>query len=246
MVGGLADRRRGRRVSGLVPPGAPGSSPVGAHSTGGPSARLVPRLAPVRVQLAVSFLLLAVVVVGGLYVSLGPSDDVVDRLGYAAVPDQWAQPFWHHVTSVGEPPGAVIGVLLAAAWAFGRNRRRAVTCVVAPLLAVFLCEVVIKPLVGRRLGGTYDYPSGHVTTATAMLASLVLATPRRWRWLTGCVAGGVAALVALAVVASRQHYPSDAVAGLFLAPAVVLLVDGVNRPWITPQRSAGSGPSTTS
>jgi membrane-associated phospholipid phosphatase len=174
--------------------------------------------------------LFAVVLLGGAYVHFEPNHNIVDRLGFAVIPDQWSQPFWQHVDNLGTPLAAAVGALVSAAWVFGRDRRRAVTCLVTPLAAVILCENVIKPLAGRQLSGNYDYPSGHVTAASAMLAVLVLATPGRWRWVTGCLSAGLAALVAVAVVASRVHYPSDAVAGLLLTPAVLLLVDGVNRP----------------
>jgi len=154
----------------------------------------------------------------------------IDRLGFDAIPDQWSQPFWQHVSHIGSPLAVTVGTLVSAVWAFGRDRHRAVTCVLAPLVAIVSCETVIKPLVGRQLGGSYDYPSGHVTAASAMLAVLVLATPGRWRWVTGCLSAIAAVLVAIAVVASRQHYPSDALAALLFTPAVLLLIDGVNRP----------------
>jgi len=128
------------------------------------------------------------------------------------------------------PIVAVVGALVAVVWVWRRDRHQAVTCVIVPLLSVALCELVIKPLVGRQLGGIYSYPSGHVTTAAATLADLVLVTPRKWRWLTGTVAACGAGLIVLAVIASRQHYPSDAVAALLLVPAVMIAVDSLNRP----------------
>ena len=187
-------------------------------------------LRPVRRQLQVAGALFAVVALGGVYVALGPTRTIVDRAVYSVIPDQWNQPFWHHVTNLGEPVTGAIGTVVAAAWVLRRDRRRAVTCIVAPILAVVLCEVVIKPLVGRKLGGTYCYPSGHVTTAAAMVGAFVYAAPRRWRALTGCVAALVAGLVAVAVIADRQHYPSDALASLLLVPAVMITVAGLNRP----------------
>jgi len=185
---------------------------------------------PVRGRLALAIALLGLVLVGAAVAALQPAGGALDRLGYDLLPDQWSQPFWHHVSSLGDPLAVVLGALVSATWLLGRDRRRAATCVVAPLASMLLCEVVIKPLVGRRLGGVYSYPSGHVTAAAALLADLVLAAPRRWRWVAAPVAVGASALVAVAVVADRQHYLSDAVAGLLLAPAVLLLVDSVNRP----------------
>jgi membrane-associated phospholipid phosphatase len=199
-------------------------------ATRGPSSSVTTFLEPVRRRLEVAGALLGVVIVGGVYIAFGPSQNVLDRLGYAVIPNQWDQPFWQHVTVLGDPVVAVVGTLLAVVWVWGRDRRRAATCVVVPLVAIMLCELVLKPLVGRQLGGIYSYPSGHVTTAAAMLADLVLVTPGWWRWLTGFVATAGAGLVAVAVIASRQHYPSDAVAALLLVPAVTIVVDSLNRP----------------
>lgn len=195
-----------------------------------------PRPRTIRGRLVLSGALLTAVVLGGVYVALGPTVTVVDRLGYEVIPDQWSQPFWGHVMLLGSLPVAAAGAVAAAGWTWRRDRRRAVTCVVAPLAAVVLCEAVLKPLVGRRLGGSYSYPSGHVTAASAMLAALALAAPRRWRWVAVVLAAGGAALVSVAVVASRAHYPSDALAALLLVAGVTILVDTVIRPGLPPLR----------
>jgi len=187
-------------------------------------------LRPVRRRLLVAAALLGTVILGGIYIAFGPTENMLDRFGYAVIPDQWDQPFWQHASVLGDPIVAVVGALVAVVWVWRRDRSKAVTCVIVPLLSVALCELVIKPLVGRQLGGIYTYPSGHVTTAAAMLADLVLVTPRQWRWLTGLAAVCGAGLVTVAVIASRQHYPSDAVAALLLVPAVMIAVDSLNRP----------------
>jgi len=194
---------------------------------------IVSFLRPVRGRLVLAFALLVVVLIGAAEAALHPTGNALDRMGYDVVPDQWAQPFWHHVTDLGDPLAVAAGVLLAVVWVIRSDRRRAVTCLVAPLMAILLCEIVIKPMVGRRLGGLYSYPSGHVTAAAAMLGDLVFATPNRWRWVTGFVAAGGTGLVALAVIADRQHYPTDAIAALLLVPAVLILVDSVNRPGLS-------------
>ncbi len=198
--------------------------------TAGHSSSVAGFLRPVRRRLAVAGVLLGIVILGGIYIAFRPTENIFDRFGYAVIPDQWDQPFWQHASMLGDPIVAVVGTLVAVVWVWRRDRHRAVTCVIVPLLSVALCELVLKPLVGRQLGGIYSYPSGHVTTAAAMLADLVLVTPTKWRWLTGAVAVGGAGLVALAVIASRQHYPSDAVAALLLVPAVMIAVDSLNRP----------------
>ncbi len=198
--------------------------------TRGSSSSVAGFLRPVRRRLVVAGALLGVVILGGISIAFGPTENILDRFGYAVIPDQWDQPFWQHASVLGDPIVAVVGALVAVVWVWRRDRHQAVTCVIVPLLSVALCELVIKPLVGRQLGGIYSYPSGHVTTAAATLADLVLVTPRKWRWLTGTVAACGAGLIVLAVIASRQHYPSDAVAALLLVPAVMIAVDSLNRP----------------
>ena len=115
---------------------------------------------------------------------------------------------------------------LAAAVCYRRDPPRAWACLIGPILALATCELVIKPLVGRTLGGVFSYPSGSTTGAAALAAAAVLAAPARWRVVTAVAASIYALWMALAVVALQWHLPTDAASGLAYGVGVVLVVDG--------------------
>ena len=56
---------------------------------------------------------------------------------------------------------------------------------------------------------------------------MVLATPGRWRVPVAVVASVYAVWMAVAVVALRWHFPTDAVAGVAYGIGLVVLVDGL-------------------
>jgi undecaprenyl-diphosphatase len=85
---------------------------------------------------------------------------------------------------------------------------------------------VVKPLVGRSIGGVLSYPSGSTVGAAALATAAVLAVPTRWRVATAVVVTVYALWMALAVVALQWHYPTDSLAGLAYGAGVVLMVDG--------------------
>jgi len=91
--------------------------------------------------------------------------------------------------------------------------------------AVVIAEVVLKPLVGRLRDGHLAFPSGH-TTAVAALA--IVLTGARWprsvalRLLASLAVVGVAAGVAVALIAQRIHYATDTLAGCCVAISTVL------------------------
>lgn len=65
---------------------------------------------------------------------------------------------------------------------------------------------------------SFSFPSGDVTLAVAMSASLTMVLPRFWPlWWT------LAVLVALERIAENAHYPSDTVAGAALGITVAML-----------------------
>lgn len=114
-------------------------------------------------------------------------------------------------------------------WAAPAARRRwwlwAGVLLVAPVL-----EDLTKPLVGRfRPEGTaFGFPSGHVTAAAAfflLVAYLGGKTAHRpaVRVLLWSAAGSVIALVGLARVVLRAHWPTDALGGAALGLACVSL-----------------------
>jgi len=140
-------------------------------------------------------------------------------------------------------PQLEIGVLatLAVGSALRREWRVAVLAVFGPGAALFLSEIVFKPLVHRQTGGaSYPvgdaFPSGHETGLVGLLAVLaVLLLRTSWR-----PAMKAAVLLVLAVwavfgaiglVRIFAHYASDTVGGMCVAVATVfglaLAVDAV-------------------
>ncbi len=130
------------------------------------------------------------------------------------------------VTGLRYPQVIVVGSVIAAVVAFPTDRLRSLACLVGPPLALVTCELVVKPLVGRHLGGGLSYPSGSTVGAAALATAAALAVPARWRPVT--IVAGVAYTLwmGVAVVALQWHFPTDAVAGMAYGAGVVLVVDG--------------------
>ncbi len=137
--------------------------------------------------------------------------------------------FYVAITWFRYPWVVVAGAVVIAAVTVTHDRFRALAYLVGPPLAVLIAEELVKPLVGRTLGGALTYPSGSTTGATALATAAILATPGRWRWCTAVLAGAYALWMTVAVVALRWHFPTDALAGALLGAGVVLICDGVAR-----------------
>ncbi len=106
-----------------------------------------------------------------------------------------------------------------------RDRISALVAVAACPLAMLLTEIIGKPLVGRREGDSYGFPSGHSTAIAAVVAVAVLLAYRRGRrW--GLVAVAPAAVVVpamgLALVRVHLHMFSDTVGGALVGGGTVL------------------------
>jgi membrane-associated phospholipid phosphatase len=184
-----------------------------------------PRDRSATTEMMVGGSLVALVALGGLYFAFRPSPVVMDGWFSFLVSD--AKGTWFtDVTVLRYPMVIVVGAIIAAAVTYRRDPPRAWACLIGPILALATCELVLKPLVGRTLGGVFSYPSGSTTGAAGLAAAAVLATPARWRVVTTVVASIYALWVALAVVALQWHLPTDAAAGLAYGVGVVLVVDG--------------------
>lgn len=177
-----------------------------------------------RRELLVGVLLLAAVVVGGVYVAVRPAPGAVDVWLQQVIPGSTSRAVTA-VTALRYPWCIVIGSIVASAVTVRRDRPRAVACLVGPPLALVLCELVVKPAVGRTLGGSLTYPSGSTVGAAALAVAVVLATPERLRAIAVPVVGLYALGMAVAVVALRWHFPTDAAAGLAWGVGVVLVAD---------------------
>jgi membrane-associated phospholipid phosphatase len=211
-------------VADAVGPRPVTEAPPGADER--PTARWITRRGrEAHRELVVGGVLLALVAVGGLFLSFRPAHTVLDGwiLGLVG-PDRSAG--LTRVTALRFPQVIVAGSVVAAVVAYPADRLRALACLVAPPLALATCELVVKPLVGRHLGAGLSYPSGSTVGAAALAAAVVLAVPTRWRTLA-LVAGAAYTLwMSVAVIALQWHLPTDALAGAAYGAGVVLVVDG--------------------
>jgi membrane-associated phospholipid phosphatase len=169
--------------------------------------------------------LLAATAVGGVCVAHGTDPSWLDTW-FPSFIGSGHRSLLTDVTSLRYPVVIVIGAVVIAAVAFPRDRIRALACLLAPPLALVTSELVVKPWVGRMLGGGLSYPSGSTVGASALGMALVLAVPARRRTVAIVVATAYALWMAIAVVSLQWHYPTDAAAGLAYGTGVVLLLDG--------------------
>ena len=135
---------------------------------------------------------------------------------------------------LGNPYSVVATALvLANMLALLRPGRAVLLALVGPALGGILTELVLKPLVGRTIGGGLAFPSGHTTGAfsLALVAGLVLlpsgahglpGLPLMVR--VGLAVGGLALAggTATAMVALRAHYATDTLGGVGVAVVAVL------------------------
>jgi undecaprenyl-diphosphatase len=150
----------------------------------------------------------------------------------------------HHLlrdlVALGDPGTiAVLCLGIAAICIAQRRWRAAVLALIAPPIAGGLTEIVLKPLIGRHIGHSFSFPSGHSTGAFAVAATaaLVLLQHGSKRMhlsvrvalaaVSLLLAGGVAA----ALVGLGVHYTTDTIGGFCVALGVViglaLLIDAV-------------------
>jgi len=138
---------------------------------------------------------------------------------------------WRAVVSLASPAVGVVAALALASVAWARRDRLGAVLCLAPVLAVVITELVAKPLVDRRLGPGLAFPSGHATTAAAVVALVVLLAHRHRGWMGVARVAGPAvaflAVVAAALVRLGYHYPTDVVGGIAVGIATVLAVNAL-------------------
>lgn len=131
----------------------------------------------------------------------------------------------HVVTLGGSTVFAVAVLSLVGVALLLRDRLSAVVAVVACPLALLATEVIGKPLVGRREGGTYGFPSGHTTVVATVITLVALVAYRRWQGRGLLVVAPVAILIPVmgfALVRINWHLFSDTVAGALVGCGTVL------------------------
>ena len=217
------------RVTPVTHAGSVPTQDVLTPPPGGPSERgrgLLRRNRQAAREAVIGALLVVAVAAAGVYVSIHPAATVADRWLLDVVPATghgWSTA----VIALRYPAVVVVGSVIAAVLTYGRDRPRAWACLLGPSLALVSCELVVKPLVGRTLGGTLSYPSGSTVAVVGLAVAAVLATPARRRVVTALVATVVSLWMARAVVALQWHLPTDALAGLAYGTGVMLLTDAV-------------------
>jgi undecaprenyl-diphosphatase len=138
--------------------------------------------------------------------------------------------------------GAAAGLLFLVATA-RRDWFAASLCIIGPGVAGALTEMVAKPLIDRQSREALSFPSGHTTGAAAIaILAILLAYRQGGPRLAAAVALPAACLpaaVSLGVVHLGWHYATDAVGGMALGGAAVLLTAVVlsGLPW--PPRGPG-------
>jgi membrane-associated phospholipid phosphatase len=171
--------------------------------------------------------LLAVVAIGGAYFALRPGPTPLDRLAFRILPSEYTHNSLTFIADIGRPRVVVPGVVICAFIAFFWDRRRSVTCLVAPAVAIVITEYLAKPAVGRTFGGTLCYPSGHMTAVAALVCAFVIAVPAGWRKLAAFLGLVVSVVVAVTLLLLRWHYLTDVIAGASVSIASTLIVDAV-------------------
>jgi len=169
--------------------------------------------------------LLAAVAVLGAYLSRSPGPTPIDRLANRIIPAEWSVHWLVYIVDTGRPRVVLPGVIVCGVIAFFWDRRRAVACLVGPAVAVGITEYLAKPAVGRMLGGSLSYPSGHMTAAVALITAFVFAVPPRLK-VPAVVLGACASIVVgVALIALRWHWLTDVLAGVAVPVATMLVVD---------------------
>jgi type IV secretory pathway TrbD component len=181
------------------------------------------------VELAIGLLLLAAATVAGMLLKQHPWPNRLDVYGIRIARDvsrHWAKQIVH----LGSDRALVIGVIVLCAVALlRRDWVRAVACVVAPLAAVIVVELVAKPLVGRTFAdsGALSYPSGTVTVIACLAAGALLVAPGIVKLPVGLIGAAAVAAVSVAVLTLHWHYLTDSLGGVCIGYGAVFAIDSI-------------------
>jgi len=170
--------------------------------------------------------MVAIVLLAAVWFRFDPAPTIVDNWGSSLIHPHPHDAFWLRIAEFRSPAVLGIGSVLAGLVVAGRDRGRALVCLVGPALAVALTEYVLKTLIARRSAPFLDFPSGTTTAVAALATSWVLAVPRRWRPVVTGVGAVVVVLECVAVVTLQWHLATDALGGILVGVGVLLLLDG--------------------
>lgn len=208
------------------PPEVAGSAAWDSSQTGhGVPGRTATPVGSPATRLMLGIGLLALVALGGLYFAFRPGPTPIDRLAFSIIPSEYSRHSLTYIADMGRPRVVIPGAFICAFIAFFWDRRRSITCLVAPAVAIGITEYLAKPAVGRTFGGTLCYPSGHMTAAAGLLCSFVIAVPLSWRKPAALVALAVGVVVGVTLMLLRWHYLTDVIAGASVSIAATLIID---------------------
>lgn len=145
-----------------------------------------------------------------------------------ALRQEWMNPFWKMVTSLGNSGWFWIVTALALVLC-ARTRRTGATMLLAMVLGALVTNVLLKPWVGRVrpydtlewlvpvIGPQRDasFPSGHSCAAFAT----AIVGREQLPWPYGILLVVLAGLVAFSRLYLGVHYPSDVLAGILIGIA---------------------------
>jgi len=171
--------------------------------------------------------LVGLTVLGAIWFRYRPDAVFLDRWGFSFIHPSPGDTVYVHAVQLKSLPYLVAGSILAALVVVGRDRLRAVACLIGPVGAVLIGEWLLKPLIARRYAEVLTYPSGTTTAVAGVVAAWAVAVPRRVRPVVVVVGAFLVGLECIAVIGLQWHYPTDALAGAALGIGTVLLIDGV-------------------
>ena len=135
--------------------------------------------------------------------------------------------------------GGIIWLVLSGLLCvFPKYRKASVTMLTALALDVLLCNVMLKPLVGRMRPFTvntgvellinapkdFSFPSGH--TAASFAAAFALLFVKNKLWIPSMI---LASLIAFSRLYLYVHYPTDVLAGILLGLIVSVAANVICR-----------------
>jgi hypothetical protein len=177
-------------------------------------------------SLLAACLVLGTAFLGGLILGLEPGQNALDSWGFSVFPVVLHSTFLRAIADLGLAPVTAGVALGAGASVWRTDRRRAVASLGGPGLAVGLAEL-LKILVGRTFHGALCWPSGTTAAVTAVVTVIVLVTRGKGRAAAVAIGSVVVTFEAVALVAFRWHFLSDALGGIVVGVGSVLLVDAL-------------------
>jgi membrane-associated phospholipid phosphatase len=138
------------------------------------------------------------------------------------------------LAAIGQVGGPIPAILLTCILVYCclamRRLRGAILVAASIIIASSLTEFVLKPLIHRTYVGDLSFPSGHTTGAFALVAAIVVLLidppgtrmPASLRVVLAVLSLGAGGLVAVGLVAGRQHFFTDTIGGGALSITVTL------------------------